>query len=204
MKKITFIFLSLLLGLPVCLSAQSTYRNLTNSKSFSEDIPVRSLRKTALSFNMGWNGLTGIGVMASFYPSPKIAFDTGLGLSGVGFKLGVRGRYLFKVKNFTPFAGIGYIYGTGTKGVDFELKDAFNNNQTFRVKIKESSFIQLVGGYEYMAKKGFFTLFDIGYAVLLNDNYLITSGNPTNEMKRSLDISYGSGIVIGGGVGFAF
>ncbi len=204
MKKITFVFLSLLMSVPVCLKAQSTYQNLTDKKVLSDEIPIRSLRKTAISFNMGWNGLTGIGVMASFYPSPKIAFDTGLGLSGVGFKFGVRGRYLFNVKNFAPFAGLGYIYGAGTNGIDFELKDAFNNNQTFRVKIDESSFLQLVGGFEYMAKKGFFTLFDVGYAALLNDNYQITSGNPTNEMKRSLDISYGSGIVISGGVGFAF
>jgi len=39
---------------------------------------------------------------------------------------------------------------------------------------------------------------------VLTDNYKITSGTVSSDMKRSLDISFGSGIVIEGGIGFAF
>ena len=204
MKKITLIALIGFLVAGVEVNAQTTYQNLSREKIVNtEQLPIRDVRKTAVWFNMGWNGLTGFGANLSYYPVPKIAIDVGIGLSAVGVKTSARGRYLFKVKNFTPFVGLGFMYGFGTP-YEFEQKDAFNNDAPFKMKVEESPFIQLAVGFEYMAKKGFYTLFNTGYALVLTDNYKITSGTVSSDMKRSLDISFGSGIVIEGGIGFAF
>jgi len=204
LKKITLIALIGLIIAGVGVNAQTTYQNLTREKAvIAEQLPIRDLRKTAVWFNMGWNGLTGFGVNLSYYPVPKIAIDAGIGLSAVGVKTSARGRYLFKVKNFTPFVGLGLMYGFGSP-YEIEQKDSFNNDAPYKMKVGKSPFIQLAFGFEYMAKKGFYTLFNTGYALLLADNYEITSGTISPDMKRSLDISFGSGIVIEGGIGFAF
>ncbi len=202
MKKIVALVV-LVLSFNLLLTAQDSYDNLTISTIDTDQLPIRDVRKVALWLNMGWNGLVGVGPVVSYYPVPKIAIDAGLGLSGVGLKLSGRARYLFSVKNFTTFAGAGFMYGSGS-GVDFEQKDSFNNNATYRVMVDNSYFVQLVGGFEYMAKKGFFTLFDVGYALVLNDNYYVTSGSPSPNAKKAMRISFGSGIVIEGGIGYAF
>ena len=191
-----FVFVSL-------ANAQTSYQNLSRDRIDTDQLPVRDVRKVAVWLNMGWNGLVGFGPAISFYPVPKIAIDGGLGISGVGVKVSARGRYLFSVKNFTPFVGLGFQYGLGS-GADVPMTDSFNNNKPFSVKVSNSPFIQVSGGFEYMAKRGFFTLFNIGYAILLKDNYEITDGNPSPDELKVLDISYGSGIVLEGGIGYAF
>ncbi len=199
-----FRLLVLLLILTNVVISQTTYTNLSKETTITEQLPIRAVRKSAIWFNMGWNGFVGIGPAISSYATPKIAIDAGLGLSSTGFKLSGRGRYLFSVKNFTPFVGAGFQYGLGSR-TDFELKDGFNNNEPFRVKIFPSPFLQLAGGFEYMAKKGFFVLFNVGYAILLKDeNYTITKGSPSPDELKALDISYRSGIVFEGGIGYAF
>lgn len=199
-----FSFLVLLLMLTNIVFSQTSYSNLSKETVVTEQLPIRAVRKSAVWFNMGWNGLVGIGPSISSYATPKIAVDAGIGLSSTGVKLSGRGRYLFSVKNFTPFVGAGFQYGLGSR-TDFELKDGFNNNEPFSVKIFPSPFIQLAGGFEYMAKKGFFVLFNIGYSILLKDeNYTITKGSPSRDQLRVLDISYHSGIVFEGGIGYAF
>ena len=183
--------------------AQSSYENLSRTKIDTDQLPIRDVRKTAVWFNTGWNALTGFGAALSFYPVPKIALDGGIGLSSVGVKMSARGRYLFSVKNFSPFVGLGYLNGFGSN-LDIEMKDTFNNDEPYKLKIDNSPYIQITGGFEYMAKKGFFTMFNIGYSILLTENYHITSGNPSLDTKRVLDATYGSGIVIEGGIGYAF
>jgi len=184
--------------------SQTTYENLSRSKALTDQIPVRDIRKTAVWLNMGWNGITGFGALVSYFVVPKIAVDAGLGLSSEGIKISGRGRYLFTTKNFTPFAGLGFMYGLGTP-TDFESTDPNNNDEIYRIKVNESPFIQITGGFEYMAKKGFFTLFNVGYAILLKScNYEITAGNPVGETRKALDMAFGSGIVIEGGIGYAF
>jgi len=185
------------------VTAQTSYENLSRTKINTDQLPIRDVRKTAVWFNMGWNALTGFGAALSFYPVPKIAIDGGIGLSSVGIKMSARGRYLFSVKNFTPFVGLGYMNGFGSK-IELEMKDTFNNDEPYKLRVDNSPYIQIIGGFEYMAKKGFFTMFNIGYAVLITENYHITSGNPSPDTKRVLDATYGSGIVIEGGIGYAF
>ena len=184
-------------------TAQTSYENLSRTKINTDQLPIRDVKKTAVWFNTGWNALTGFGAALSFYPVPKIAIDGGIGLSSVGVKLSARGRYLFSVKNFTPFVGLGYLNGFGSK-LEIDMKDSFNNDEPYKLRVDNSPYIQIIGGFEYMAKKGFFTMFNIGYAILLTDNYHITSGNPSPDTKRVLDVTYGSGIVIEGGIGYAF
>ena len=184
-------------------NAQDSYQNLSQERIDTDQLPVRDVRKVAVWINMGWNGLVGFGPVVSFYPVPKIAIDGGLGISDVGIKLSTRGRYLFSIKNFTPFVGLGFQYGLGS-GTNVTMTDAFNNDEPFSVMVSASPFIQISGGFEYMAKKGFFTLFNLGYAILLKDNYEITDGHPSLDEIRILDLSFGSGIVIEGGIGYAF
>ena len=199
---ISFFLVFILTGITL---SQTTYENLTKGEVLTDQLPIRDVRKTAVWFNMGWNGIVGFGPVVSTYPAPKIAIDAGIGLSSEGVKLSGRGRYLFLTKNFTPFAGLGFMYGFGSKS-SFERTDSYNsNNDPYWIKINDSPFLQIVGGFEYMAKKGFFTLFNIGYAILLKDtNYEVTSGFQSKEMKRIDDAAFGSGIVIEGGIGFAF
>jgi len=202
MKK--FSLLVLLLMITNFAISQTSYTNFKKETILEDQLPIRAVRKSAVWFNMGWNGLVGIGPVITSYAAPKIAVDAGLGLSSTGIKLSGRGRYLFSAKNFTPFVGMGLQYGFGSR-VDFELTDGFNNNKPFSVKVLPSPFLQLAGGFEYMAKKGFFVLFNVGYAILLkDDNYTITNGSPSPDELKALDISYGSGIVFEGGIGYAF
>ncbi len=199
-----FSFLVLLLMLTNLVTSQTSYTNFSKETINTDQLPIRDVRKTAAWFNLGWNGIVGIGPAISIYAVPKIAIDAGLGLSSTGIKLSGRGRYLFSVKNFTPFVGVGFQYGFGSSR-DIHLTDGFNNDEPFSVKIFPSPFLQLAGGFEYMAKKGFFVLFNVGYAILLkDDNYKITEGSPTQDQLNVLDISYGSGIVFEGGIGYAF
>ena len=204
MKKETLLIIIILLISCVEINAQTTYQNLSREKAEKEaQLPIRDLRKTAVWFNMGWNALTTLGVNISYYPVPKIAIDAGIGASTVGTKVSARGRYLFKVKNFTPFAGLGFMFGFGSPN-ELAQTDPYNNDAPYKIKVGKSPFLQLAIGFEYMAKKGFYTLFNTGYALLLTNNYTITSGQISPDLKRSLDITLGSGLVIEGGIGYAF
>ncbi len=203
-KTAILIFTALLVISGNRIFAQTEYHNLTKEKQVLKDqLPVRATRKTAVWFDIGWNGLTGIGPVITTYAAPKLGIDYGIGISSEGVKLSGRARYLFSIKNFTPFAGLGFMYGFGSK-TDFELTDYENNDAKYRVLVKESPFLQLSAGFEYMAKKGFFTIFNIGYAIVLTNNYEITSGNPVSATKQMLNFVYGSGMVIEGGIGYAF
>ena len=69
MKKITLIALIGFLVAGVEVNAQTTYQNLSREKIVNtEQLPIRDVRKTAVWFNMGWNGLTGFGANLSLTP----------------------------------------------------------------------------------------------------------------------------------------
>ncbi len=167
-----------------------------------ENLPVRSLRKTVLAFNMGWNSLTGVGIMASNYVLPKVAIDLGAGLSSEGIKIAGRARYLFSHKNFTMFLGMGVLDGMGTNGTSFQVT---LNGETCNIELLNSPFLQISGGFEYLSDKGFFVMFDLGYAALLTkDNVKFDSCNPSDDMRSLAKFVYGSGLVIEFGIGYAF
>lgn len=198
--------INLLIVLLLSLGFQSLFsqQEYTATKVFGkEELAVRVLRSSAITGNIGWNGLSGLGVSFRVYPITKVSVEAGLGLATTGFKLGVRGKYLFTDKKFTPTIGAGFLYGTGSS---LELTfDATDSQSEFNYKINASPFLQIVGGFEYMSNGGFLIGFDAGYAALLNGtNYMITSGSPTKETLTAMDIALGSGIVLDITIGFAF
>ena len=192
-KIVLFIFLLLLI-----------YSNSVGQQ-FVNDIklPIRMTRSFGVSGNTGWNSLTGFGITVQNYFTPQIALDAGVGLSTLGVKFGGRVRYLFLTKNFSPFVSAGYIYGMGSNSNELELEDTDGN--IIRFVVEPSNFIQLSGGIEYVSNGGFFIMTGIGYALLLNDNILLTSGNPpSDEMNSFLNVLYGSGFVVEVSVGYIF
>ncbi len=167
----------------------------------TKDIPIRELRRNAITGNIGWNGITGFGVTYNHFLTKQLETDFGIGLASTGFKLGGRLSYLFIPKNFSPFVSGGFMYGLGFGNT--EIEDA--NNGNFFYTIGPSPFAQICGGIEYMANGGFLLRANLGYAILLKEtNYAITKGVPTSEELRIMDAALGSGIVIEFSIGFAF
>ena len=192
-KIVLFIFLLLLIY------------SSSEGQQFVNDIklPIRMTRSFGVSGNTGWNSLTGFGITIQNYFTPQIALDAGVGLSTLGVKFGGRVRYLFLTKNFSPFVSAGYIYGMGSNSNELELEDT--DGSLIRFVVEPSNFIQLSGGIEYVSNGGFFIMTGIGYALLLNDNIILSSGStPSDEMKSFLNVLYGSGFVVEVSVGYIF
>jgi len=187
----------------ICILLFSLFALEANGQNLFEqaDLPIRTVRRFGISFDMGWNSLVGVGPTLQYYVSPHFGIDAGLGLSGVGWKFSARGRYLFLKKKFSPFLAAGFIYGTGTLGAEAENIYAGN---TVRFVIKPSPYIQLTFGGDLVASRGFFFMFDVGYAILLSENIEIKSGVPGDEQQRAMNIAFGSGIVIEVGLGYIF
>ena len=105
--------------LPVFAFSQSDMVSQSDSaqaESSGADAPeLRKPRNWALSAEIGMNSLSSMmGPVATWYVSPHYALDFGAGLSAVGLRPGVRGRYLFSLEKTAYFAGLGLKYGMGT------------------------------------------------------------------------------------------
>lgn len=174
-------------------SAQQSYKDIV--------LPVRLTHGFGISGNMGWNALTGLGISVQSYMSTHIGLDAGVGISSVGYKFAGRLRYLILEKNFTPMVGAGFIYGTGLPNQLLELD---YDGTTITFILNKSPFIQIVGGFDFVASNGFFIMADMGYAILLTENIDLISGIPTADMQTAMDIVYGSGIVMEVSIGYIF
>lgn len=180
-----------------------TAQDYTATKTFGvEQLAIREVRRAAITGNIGWNSLTGVGATYHQYVGKQMGVDLGLGISAKGFKFGGRFRYLFMEKNFSPFVSGGLMYGLGSGDAEIEYNANGNN---FYYTVGPSPFAQIAGGIEFLSDKGFLFMANIGYAILLNDgNYEITRGTPTAEELTAMDITFGSGIVIEFTLGYAF
>ncbi len=174
--------------------------------TFSEEfkLPVRLTRTFGVSGNVGLKSLTGLGITIQYYVVPKIAIDAGVGISNYGYNLAGRGRFIFTKTNFAPFAGAGFIYGTGSNGYPVTVSDTETGEEIWYV-LDPSRFVQIVGGAEYVAKKGFFLMFCVGISILTNPgNYEIVSGDPSEAMVNYLDFVYGTGFSTEVSIGYIF
>jgi len=195
-------FFSIVFATLFILMSDYSYAN-TDSLDSMVKAPIRSERINALTFELGWNSLAGIGPNYHYFVNPNVCVDIGLGISGVGLKIGGRGRYLISKKNFTQFLGAGFIYASGTLGGEAELDN--KDGTIVHMKLKSSPFLQLVGGIEYIAEGGFMFMANIGYAkLLIEDNVEIISGTPDDTMETIIDIAYRSGITITLNFGYSF
>ncbi|HUJ25040.1 MAG TPA: hypothetical protein VLW85_03410 [Myxococcales bacterium] len=161
---------------------------------------LRMRRPWVVSGEAGWNGLAGIGVVVAHRLSPRATLEAGLGISGEGPKLGLRARYDFFVTPWTPFAGIGFLYGTGDASAGRDT----SSPHPFSYRIGRSPFLQVTSGVEYQSRGGFCLTLALGYAWLLQQNLTILSGAPTDHDLQPLRLTTGGGLVASAAAGFAF
>src|SRR5258708_17514579 len=73
---------------------------------------VRSQRPWALSGELGWNGLAGVGFTLRRTLEAGFAIQGGVGFSLEGAKGGLRARYDFSPADSTPLLGLAFLYRT--------------------------------------------------------------------------------------------
>ena len=201
MKKINLLFILIFLTGAQVINAQAYTAKVAFGQ---ENIAVREVRRNAITGNIGWNGLTGIGITFHHYLAKQMGTDFGVGLALTGIKFGGRFSYLFLEKNFSPFVSGGFIYGLGFGDTEIDFENQNTGNQ-YSYTVSSSPFAQIAGGIEYMSNNGFLISANIGYAILLKEsNYEITKGHPSNDELNAMDIMFGSGIVIEFSIGYAF
>jgi len=180
----------------------------------SRQLPIRARRRLALLGEVGWNGIAGFGPNLVFHADPHVSFDLGAGLSLLGWKVGLRGRYNLLTGPVTPFLGVGVMGAAGLGDSPIPINDNGNGNvdvngrdgqNTVNIKVLPSSFLQTVGGVDWTSAGGFTLLGTVGYAFLLShDPVKIISGTPTHDEQRAFDVLFRSSVVITAAVGYSF
>jgi hypothetical protein len=161
---------------------------------------VRSQRPWALSGELGWNGLAGVGLTLRRTLEAGFAIEGGVGFSLEGAKVGLRARYDFSRAEWTPFLGLGFLYCTGSQ------QDVSDTGSTgpFKYRVGRSQYLQAVVGLEYQGQGGFVFAVATGYARLLSHNLDVTDGTPTSSDLSAARFSTGSGPVLSLSWGRAF
>jgi hypothetical protein len=161
----------------------------------------------ALLGEVGWNGIAGFGPNLTYRVHPNLSVDLGVGLSLLGWKGGLRGRYLILQGPVTPFIGVGVISagGFGSEPIELTDKDAEPNREPLNVKIKPSLWLQSVAGVDWVASNGFTIVGSAGWAsVLSNDPVEIVTGKPTRDEEHALNALFRSSIVATIALGYSF
>lgn len=139
---------------------------------------------------------------ACFTLLSNIALDLGAGEAGTGLKTGIRGRVIFSKNTVSGFFGIGYSSGSG--GGNTVLSLASTTSDSVYYKLKRTNFLQITGGMDVVAKRGFFFLGSIGWAHCLNrNNVIIMRGEPTDAENGAFDLAFRGGLVLGLNFGYA-
>jgi len=169
---------------------------------------IRARRKLALLGELGWNGLAGFGPILTFHVDPHFSLDLGAGLSFLGWKAGVRGRYNFLTSPFTPFVGVGF---NATSGLGQFTSDPKNdpqgdpNREPYTLNVKASYLVQGVVGFDYLHKGGFTMLACVGYSRLLNQNNVeLVAGTLTAQDRAVNNVLFKSGAVVSFAAGYAW
>lgn len=169
--------------------------------------PVRARRRLALLGEVGWNGIAGFGPMLSYHLDPHVSLDLGAGLSLLGWKVGLRGRYNLLTGPVTPFIGVGMMgaAGFGDSPIPINDNDKDPTRETVNIKILPSAWLQTVGGIDWIAPTGFNLVGAVGYAWLLShDPVQVISGTPNSDEQLGFDIAFRSNVVITLALGYAF
>jgi len=169
--------------------------------------PIRAQRRLALLGEVGWNGIAGFGPILTFHLHPHFSLDLGAGLSLLGWKTGLRGRYNLLTGPVTPFVGVGVMTagGFGDAPILINDNDPDPMREKVNVKILPSAWLQTVGGVDWTAPGGFTLVGAVGWANLLShDPVQVTSGTPNAEERQAFDIVWRSGVVITTTIGYSF
>jgi hypothetical protein len=167
------------------------------------ELDLRSNRERRPFFiggELGWNGLSGLGVNFSYHPDPHLALDTGAGLSLTGWRVGLRIRGNILTGEWTPFlgAGVSYATGLGDQNVPLESK-----GEKAEIRVLPSPFAQISAGLNYTGREGFVFTATTGYSKLLRDhNTTYQSGSyETYEENKFI---YDGGLILSVAFGYAF
>ena len=169
--------------------------------------PIRAQRRLALLGEVGWNGIAGFGPNLTYRVHPNVSVDLGAGISLVGWKVGLRGRYLLLRGPVTPFIGVGVMGagGFGSQPLELRSKDEDPTLEPLNVKILPSAWLQTVAGVDWVAPNGFTLIGSVGYAALLShDPVQITTGTPKKDEQQAMDAIFRSSIVITIALGYSF
>jgi hypothetical protein len=170
--------------------------------------PIRERRPFFIGGELGWNGLSGLGVSFSYHPIPYLAFDTGLGLSLTGGRIGIRARYNILTGEWTPFVGVGMSYagGSGDAHPELDVK-----GQKVKLDILPSPFLQFAGGVNYTGTEGFVFMATTGYSLLLdrpNTRFYEDAEHPDTPERRDAyneaKLIYRGGLIVSVAFGYAF
>jgi hypothetical protein len=193
--KRQIITLAIIALLPILAFANNDY-----GKKNKEPL-IRQERNFALSLESGWRTLSGVGLNATFFPQTNIGVDLGVGVSLLGTRAGVRGRYLISKKNFSPYVGVGLTFSP-TSIDDIEIEDV-DTGVLYYYDTKSSLFGQVLFGLEYISNGGFYIGWNIGYAPSLKDNYSFQQ-TPSDNVELGVRLVYGSSISTALNIGYAF
>ena len=169
--------------------------------------PIRARRRLALLGEVGWNGIAGFGPTLTFHLHPHFSLDLGAGLSLLGWKTGLRGRYNLLTGSVTPFIGLGVLGagGFGDAPILINDKDPDPTREKVNIKILPSAWLQTVGGIDWTAPGGFTLVGAVGWATLLShDPVQLTSGTPNAEERQAFDFVWRSGVVFSTAIGYSF
>ncbi|HKY40009.1 MAG TPA: hypothetical protein VJN18_28940 [Polyangiaceae bacterium] len=170
-------------------------------------LPIRAQRRLALTGEMGWNGLAGLGMVLTFNATPHVAVDLGGGVSLLGWKAGLRGRYNLLKSPLTPFvgAGVNMTSGLGRFTTEANDPDAQTSHEPATIDTTASYLIQGVVGLDYVYRRGFTLIGCVGYAHLLNkNNYEVLAGELTEDEQQAFDVFFKGGLVISLALGYSF
>ena len=162
--------------------------------------PIRLRRPFFIGGELGWNGMSGLGVNFSYHFIPYLAVDTGLGISLTGLRVGARVRANLLTSEWTPFVAAGFSYAAGTNGQNAEIQA---KSEKAWLRVYKSPFLQLGAGVNYTGTEGFAFTATTGYSVLLRDhNTHFVDGSPAayDEVKPM----FGGGLIVSVAFGYAF
>jgi hypothetical protein len=170
--------------------------------------PIRAQRRLALTGELGWNGIAGFGPNLTFRAHPNLSFDLGAGLALVGWKVGLRARYLALTGPVTPFIGVGVMAASGL-GSESQPLDLSNNDEPGRtpltIKVLPSTWLQGVVGVDWVAASGFTLIGSAGWAAVLGgDPVQVLSGTPNHDEEQVLNAIFRSNIVATIALGYSF
>ncbi len=170
--------------------------------------PIRAQRKLVLTGEIGFNGLAGFGPVLTYNATPHLALDLGGGLSLLGWKAGVRGRYNFMTTPLTPFVGVGFDATTGLGEFTIDPSQDPNgdpNRLPITLNVKPSYLVQGTLGFDFIHKRGFSMVGCLGYAWLINHNNVeVLDGSLKSDERQAVNFFFKSGAVVSLSTGYAF
>lgn len=174
-----------------------------NAQDLENSFPInpRSVNKVAVNSEIGIKNMTGFGLSFSYYPIANVAIDLGGGVGLRYLKFGLRGRYLFLNKSFTPYIGASMFYNP--LKADFPIL-SYNGTKTTNLDLLPAIFGRAIFGLEIMRIKGFVCGLNAGYTHSFKKVTWTTDFDIEDELLDIIDHFYGGGISIAMNIGYAF